>query len=34
MEKAITALVMIAVGIMIFCYGKELIMKGKRMLGA
>ena len=32
MEKAIKAIAMIALGVVIVAYGKELIVNGKRML--
>jgi hypothetical protein len=34
MEKALTAVLVIAVGIILVYYGKELIGTGRRMLGA
>jgi len=34
MDKAITAVLVIAVGIVLVYYGKELIATGRRMLGA
>lgn len=34
MEKAITAVLYIAAGIVVVYYGKELIANGRRLLGA
>lgn len=34
MQKALTAVLSIAVGIVVVYYGKELIANGRRLLGA
>jgi len=34
MEKTLTAIAMVVLGAVIVAYGKELILSGKRMLGA
>jgi hypothetical protein len=34
MEKKLTAIAMVVLGAVIVVYGKELILSGKRMLGA